>query len=138
MGFRASQHVKPLRWSQPLAAIAEEHAEQMACGEMPFSHKGFHERVLRYPFRPASAAENITYNSSTANAAGEAVQGWLKSPDHRASLLDEEFEQCGIGVARAPSGEFFFSQLFACYSNGSKSYEEWGANNDAELESTFK
>lgn len=112
--FRSSQHVPYLRWSQALAEIALEHAQNMASGVASFSHEGFSGRVHRYPFRTLAAAENITYNNSTVDAAGEAVQGWKNSPEHRESLQDATFDLCGVGVARAPSGMFFFSQLFAC------------------------
>lgn len=110
--FRGQQHAPPMRWSQALADIATAHAQQMARGEMPFSHKGFDERVRRYPFPHMSAAENLAMNSGTADAAGVAVQGWIKSPGHRKNLLGA-FDLCGIGVARSSSGQFFFTQLFA-------------------------
>jgi len=115
--FRAQQRMPPLRWSQAVAEIAAEHARQMARGEMPFSHKGFDERVRRYPFAYFSAAENLAYNSGVADAAGLAVQGWIKSPGHRKNLLGA-FDLCGIGVAHSASGQFFFTQLFARTAGG--------------------
>jgi len=115
--FRAQQCMPPLRWSQALADIAEEHAKQMARGEMPFSHKGFEDRVKRYPFAHFSAAENLAYNGGVADAAGVAVQGWIKSPGHRKNLLGA-FDLCGVGAAQARSGEFFFTQLFARTAGG--------------------
>uniref|UniRef100_A0A7S4S1A8 SCP domain-containing protein n=1 Tax=Alexandrium monilatum TaxID=311494 RepID=A0A7S4S1A8_9DINO len=116
--FRASRHLQEVWWSEELASIAEEHAVRMAGGEVPFSHKGFNERACRYSVRSWSIAENITFNSSTSDAAGEAVRAWIRSPDHRGSLEDPEFDECGVGVARASSGTFFFSQLLACASAG--------------------
>jgi len=110
--FRGQQHAPPLRWSQALADIATGHAQQMARGEMPFSHKGFDERVRRYPFPHMSAAENLAMNGGVADAAGMAVQGWINSPGHRKNLLGA-FDLCGIGVARSAGGQFFFTQLFA-------------------------
>jgi len=110
--FRGEQKMPPMRWSQALADIAAEHARQMARGEMPFSHKGFDDRVRRYPFPYMSAAENLAYNSGVADAAGQAVQGWIKSPGHRKNLLGA-FDLCGVGVAQSSSGQFFFTQLLA-------------------------
>jgi uncharacterized protein YkwD len=110
--FRGQQQAPPLRWSQALADIAEVHAQQMAKGQMPFSHLDFDKRVAQYPFPHMSAAENLAYNSGVADAAGCAVQGWIKSPGHRKNLLGA-FDLCGVGVARSSTGEFFFTQLFA-------------------------
>lgn len=110
--FRGQQQVPPLRWSQALSSIAEAHAQEMARGEMPFSHKGFNERVSRYPFPHLSAAENLAMNGGVSDAAGVAVDGWIKSPGHRKNLLGA-FDLCGIGVARSAGGQFFFTQLFA-------------------------
>jgi len=110
--FRGQEQRPPLRWSQALSDIAADHARQMARGEMPFSHQGFDDRVRRYPFPYMTAGENLAYNSGVSDAAGQAVQGWIKSPGHRKNLLGE-FNLCGIGVARSGSGEFFFTQLFA-------------------------
>lgn len=115
--FRAQQQMPPLRWSQGLADIAAEHAGQMARGEMPFSHQGFDDRTRRYPFAYFSAAENLAYNSGVADAAGVAVDGWIKSPGHRKNLLGA-FDLCGVGVARSAGGQFFFTQLFARSAGG--------------------
>jgi len=110
--FRGQQRLPPLRWSQALADIAEVHAKQMARGEMPFSHLDFDKRVAQYPFPHMSAAENLAMNGGVSDAAGTAVQGWIKSPGHRKNLLGS-FDLCGVGAARSGSGEFFFTQLFA-------------------------
>lgn len=110
--FRADQQMPPLRWSQAISDIAAEHARQMACGEMPFSHKGFEERVRQYPVPYMTAAENLAYNAGVANTSETAVNGWINSPGHRKNLLGS-FDLCGIGVARSASGATFFTQLFA-------------------------
>jgi len=110
--FRAQNRMPPLKWSQALCDIAEGHAKQMARGEMPFSHQGFDDRVRRYPFAHMSAAENLAYNSGVSDAAGAAVQGWIKSPGHCKNLLGM-FNLCGVGAAQSSSGQFFFTQLFA-------------------------
>ncbi|CAK9027987.1 Uncharacterized membrane protein YlbC [Durusdinium trenchii] len=115
--FRGSEKMPPMKWCQGIADIAAEHARQMARGDMPFSHDGFEDRVRRYPIPHMSAAENLAYNGGVADTAGVAVQGWIKSPGHRKNLLGA-FDLCGIGVARASTGEFFFTQLFARSAGG--------------------
>ncbi|CAL1157815.1 unnamed protein product [Cladocopium goreaui] len=44
-------------------------------------------------------------------------EGWIKSPGHRKNL-EGAFDLCGIGVAQASTGEFFFTQLFARSAGG--------------------
>lgn len=42
----------------------------------------------------------------------EIVTGWLASPVHRQNLLAPMFNVTGIGIARAPDGTFFYTQLY--------------------------
>ncbi|CAJ1353524.1 unnamed protein product [Effrenium voratum] len=60
---------------------------------------------------------NLAWNSGVADAARAAVEGWIKSPGHRKNLLGA-FDLCGLGVAQASTGEFFFTQLFARSAGG--------------------
>lgn len=92
--------------------IAEEHAKQMARGEMPFSHLDFDKRVARYPMVHMGAGENLAYNGGHADAAARAVQQWIDSPGHRRNLLGQ-WTLCGVGVAQTAGGQFYFTQLFA-------------------------
>ena len=41
-----------------------------------------------------------------------AVEGWMKSPAHRESLLDPLFTQTGVGIAISPDTEYFITQVF--------------------------
>jgi uncharacterized protein YkwD len=41
-----------------------------------------------------------------------AIQGWLDSPAHRRNLLDPDWRQEGIGVARAENGRLYVTQNF--------------------------
>eukprot|EP00746_Dinoflagellata_sp_MGD_P074781 gnl/MRDRNA2_/MRDRNA2_301608_c0_seq1.p1 gnl/MRDRNA2_/MRDRNA2_301608_c0~~gnl/MRDRNA2_/MRDRNA2_301608_c0_seq1.p1 ORF type:complete len:178 (-),score=31.97 gnl/MRDRNA2_/MRDRNA2_301608_c0_seq1:24-497(-) len=109
--FRGTEKKPPLKWSQALADIAQKHAQQMAKGQMPFSHQGFDDRVRQYPFPHMSAAENLAWNSGVHDCAGQAVKGWIKSPGHRKNLLGQ-YDLCGVGAAQN-GGQFFFTQLFA-------------------------
>jgi uncharacterized protein YkwD len=42
----------------------------------------------------------------------EIVEGWLASPMHRHNLLAPVFNHTGVGVARAPDGTLFYTQLY--------------------------
>jgi len=110
--YRASKGLMPLRWHDGIARIAREHAEQMARGQMPFSHDGVDQRFRAYPVAHRAAAENLALNSGVADVSGTAVNGWIKSPGHEKNLSGA-FNLCGIGVARASNGTFYLTQLFA-------------------------
>lgn len=42
----------------------------------------------------------------------EIVSGWLASPVHRQNLLAPMFNVTGIGIARAPDGTLYYTQLY--------------------------
>lgn len=44
----------------------------------------------------AVAGENLAYGFDDANAV---VKGWMMSPEHRANLLDERYQDVGFGIA---------------------------------------
>ncbi|CAD7949910.1 unnamed protein product [Amoebophrya sp. A120] len=115
--FRGENGLPPLKWNEAMAQIAKKHAEQMAKGEMPFSHDGFNERVRQFPFHSYSSAENLAYNQGHADTAGVAVNGWIHSPGHCKNLLSLT-NLCGIGVAGRADGTFYFTQLFAKTAGG--------------------
>jgi uncharacterized protein YkwD len=41
-----------------------------------------------------------------------AVEQWLGSPSHRASMLDPDVQETGVGVAVDDDGVFYFTQLY--------------------------
>jgi uncharacterized protein YkwD len=43
------------------------------------------------------------------------LSGWENSPDHRANLMARPFNTTGIGIARAPDGRLFYTQLYATF-----------------------
>ncbi|MGR6965993.1 CAP domain-containing protein [Geodermatophilus sp. URMC 61] len=94
-----------------LAAVARAHSADMRDRDY-FSHTS--PEGLS-PFDRAeqagvdySRAENIAFGQSDATAVMEA---WLKSPGHRANILDCELTKLGVGVAEGPGGPWW-TQLF--------------------------
>ncbi|MDI3526308.1 MAG: hypothetical protein PWR03_491 [Tenuifilum sp.] len=87
------------------------HSQNMAKGKITFSHKGFNERFTRLSgfLDITSGAENIANGPLNAT---HIVSGWLASPPHRKNIEDD-FNLTGIGIARAPNGSYFFTQIFA-------------------------
>jgi uncharacterized protein YkwD len=56
--------------------------------------------------------ENIFREHGMEDPPDAAVEGWMKSPLHRQSLLDPLFTQSGVGVAISPDTEYFITQIF--------------------------
>jgi uncharacterized protein YkwD len=56
--------------------------------------------------------ENIFREKGLEEPAGEAVEGWMKSPAHRDSILDPLFTQSGVGIAISFDTEYFITQIF--------------------------
>lgn len=109
--YRASHGLAPCRWHEAISRIAAEHAATMASGAATFSHDGFNARVARFPAN-RGAGENLALSQGSADVAGTAVDGWIKSPGHEKNLRGE-WNVCGIGTARSANGTFYTTQLFA-------------------------
>ncbi len=59
------------------------------------------------------AGENIARNRGFDDPVAEAIRGWLASPEHRANILQPQYRETGIAVARSPqTGYYYFTQVF--------------------------
>jgi hypothetical protein len=95
---RAAAGVGPLQWDPALAAAALEHCQRMAAAG-PIAHQYSGELELTVRARSAGAhfsliEENVAFGTYIAAI----HQGWLKSPGHRANLLNPEVDAVGIAV----------------------------------------
>jgi len=64
-------------------------------------------RVLRHTSAPV--AENIAMGQpSTAHA----IQDWMRSPGHRANILNGSYTRIGVAGYRAPDGTVYWCQQF--------------------------
>ena len=109
---RARHGLGPLRVSARLTAAANQHSREMARRGY-FSHSSadgsaFWRRVERFygsrGFGFWSVGENLLWSSPDVDAAG-AIDMWMKSPPHRANLLNGRWREIGISavhVAAAP------------------------------------
>ncbi len=104
---RRAQGLQPLRWDESLAEAARKHAKVMA--ERGSAQHGFEgEPSLSTRVKQAGAhftwlAENVTQGPTPEYIH---VQ-FMKSPPHRANVLDRDMDSIGIGVAE------YHGQLFA-------------------------
>lgn len=97
-----------------LQSVARSHSLDMYQRSY-FSHltpdrKSPFDRLKEAQIHYVTAGENIAY----APDVSQAQDSLMKSPDHRANILNPEFRCVGIGVYRGPSGyEEMFTQDFA-------------------------
>ncbi|MDI6097650.1 CAP domain-containing protein [Actinoplanes sp. NEAU-A12] len=95
-----------------LTVAARQHSAWMAkTGK--FSHTGsagssFVTRIKAAGYtKPAS--ENIAWGYRTAN---EVVNAWMKSPGHRANILNCKAKTVGVGAVYSANGTGYFTQNF--------------------------
>ena len=90
---------KPLAWLSPVAAVAQNHSQDMAANRF-FSHKNLlgetpFDRLEKAGIKYRRAAENI---ASGQRSAQQVVISWLQSAGHRRNIEDCALQQHGIGL----------------------------------------
>jgi uncharacterized protein YkwD len=113
-GSEAFAAARPVRLNATLQAVATAHARDMARHSY-FSHTGrdgshVNDRASRagYPWR--AIAENIAAGQVQAEAA---VQGWINSPDHCATLMAPVYTEMGTAFAvNSSSAGIYWVQVF--------------------------
>src|SRR4051794_4074749 len=104
---RTSRGLRPLKANRRLAEAARSHASDMNARGY-FSHDtlgggNFVDRIRKAGYVPArvlpSLGEDLAWGSGALGTPREIVQYWMKSPGHRANILDRKFREAGMGVA---------------------------------------
>jgi uncharacterized protein YkwD len=109
---RTAQGLSPMRWDSALARAARDHALRMA-QQNSLSHQlpgepDLTARATRAGARFSTIAENVAEGPSAAAIHAQ----WMKSPPHRANLLDDDLDSIGIAVAER-NGMLFAVEDFA-------------------------
>jgi uncharacterized protein YkwD len=109
---RARHDLRALRQNADLARSSARHSEDMAsnnyfdhvspAGETPLA------RIKASTYLPRRSTylvgENIALGTMQLSTPQAIVASWMKSPDHRANILNPDFRDSGVGIAaRAPS-----------------------------------
>ncbi|WEV26427.1 CAP domain-containing protein [Streptomyces sp. 71268] len=110
---RAEAGCRPLAANGTLNRVADTYAGVMA-DTRNLSHTGpdgstVGDRVTRSGYAWSSVGENIARGQADADAV---VDAWMKSPGHRANILNCSFRDMGIGVDQ-DSGGPWWTQVFA-------------------------
>ena len=103
--FRRAHNLEPLRLNAKLSAAAREHTQQMA-QDGYFAHESaggaaFWKRIQAFyasgPWGYWSVGENLLWSSPDVTPQG-ALQMWLKSPEHRANLMNPRWREIGVAA----------------------------------------
>ena len=109
---RTARGLAPLAWNAALAEAARQHAlllaQQNALSHQFPGEAGLADRAARAGARFSTIAENVALGPS----AESLHQQWMKSPPHRANLLDPEMNSAGIAVAKR-NGTLFAVEDFS-------------------------
>jgi len=109
---REKAGLAPLKPNTRLFEAARGHAANMAAQdklEHELDGKTPSERITAASYRWSRNGENIAWGPPTPK---EVVAGWMDSPAHKANILNEEFTEIGVGVARNAKGERYWVQVF--------------------------
>lgn len=104
----------PLTVSRKLERAAQGHARDMAKRKY-FDHRAPdgsqpRDRVQRTGYRWRLTGENIAFGPESAE---EVVAGWLASPGHCENIMDDRFQEIGVGVAEGRQrGHIYWVQSF--------------------------
>jgi uncharacterized protein YkwD len=113
---RKTNGCHPLKSQRDLNAAAEDQASYMALRLTATHNNAFYgqmdvvARARRHGFVSRSVAENVASiplrqgesRSASAAIAKELVDAWLRSPGHRANLLNQTFTHLGCAARIAP------------------------------------
>ena len=101
-GIRAEHHLKPLRARPALATCAGAHTRYLD-GIHVLQHDSADGTPaptrIRRAYRARIVGEVLAYGPSTEWI----VRAWMRSPTHRALLLDRAFRSIGIGIVHDDS-----------------------------------
>lgn len=89
--------------SPELQRASRKHAQDMIRRDY-FSHSTqgsgdtFADRIRAEGYRFSSASENIAYGTKRQGWAGSIFNGWMDSSGHRQNILNDTYQQVGIGL----------------------------------------
>jgi uncharacterized protein YkwD len=103
---RSGRGLPALRMNDRLSSAAQGHSTSMN-QEGYFSHdspngSGFESRITETGYlrktRAWAVGENIAWGSWALGTPAAIVSSWMKSPPHRANILQRRFREIGVGV----------------------------------------
>ena len=117
--FRREQRLILLERRPELDRVARAHSEDMVRRGF-FAHESpegddWVDRLARAGVTGfAMAAENVG-QTNRGEPNREILEGWKQSTAHRDNLVSRPMNATGVGIARAPDGRLFYTQLYLSY-----------------------
>jgi uncharacterized protein YkwD len=115
---------RPLRSNRRLKRAAQAHTVSMAFEDY-FEHSGPRGQTPLARMRAAGyisssrmgyeVGENIAWGTSSLATPRAIVAAWMRSPGHRANILDRHYRETGIGVSPHPPVSLAHGQAGAIY-----------------------
>jgi uncharacterized protein YkwD len=109
---RKKHKLPPLKASPLLCKVARAHSANMAKqGKMDHNLDGKdpYDRIKAVGYKYAVAGENLAVGDL---AQEQVMKAWMKSQVHRENILDDEFTEIGLGMAKNDKGKIYYTQVF--------------------------
>ncbi|MGH3863594.1 CAP domain-containing protein [Actinokineospora sp.] len=109
---RSAAGCAPVRWNDKLGVSSRKHSADMAARDY-FDHTSLDGRSpfdrMKAEGYARAGGENIAAGQATAEAV---MKSWMNSPGHKANILNCEFKDLGIGMAKGGSYRIYWTQNF--------------------------
>lgn len=110
---RSKNGLAPLKANAELSKVATVKAQDMI-DKNYFSHTSPtygspFDMMKKFGINYTAAGENIAYGQKTP---AEVMNGWMNSSGHRANILNSNFIEIGVGVAKDKNGTPYWVQMF--------------------------
>jgi len=114
--IRRQHKLAPLALDPSLTEVARGHSRDMADHDY-FAHESpagdtVGDRMARAGLSYAAVAENLQMSRGVRDPVQVAADEWMKSPAHRANILNPDLTRTGVGVAVTDEGAVYFTQVF--------------------------
>lgn len=110
---RSKNGLAPLKANAELSKVATVKAQDMI-DKNYFDHTSPtygspFDMMKKFGINYTAAGENIAYGQKTP---AEVMNGWMNSSGHRANILNSNFTEIGVGVAKDKNGTPYWVQMF--------------------------
>ncbi|AGK97000.1 CAP domain-containing protein [Clostridium pasteurianum] len=110
---RSKNGLAPLKANAELSKVATTKAQDMI-DKNYFSHTSPtygspFDMMKKFGINYTAAGENIAYGQKTPS---DVMNSWMNSPGHRANILNSNFAEIGVGVAKDKNGTPYWVQMF--------------------------
>lgn len=95
-----------LRGAKCLDTFAERHAKRMADDQRMYHQQ---LRPILETCKLTMVGENVAYGYSNGKAA---VSAWMKSPGHKANILNSTYRLIAVGASQDEDGRWYVAQVF--------------------------